>query len=117
MKIVYITLVFVLNLVLLVNAGVVHSHSSHSHDVHKERESDGSYSPRDHEHFTDGGDHHNEFDHEAILGSYKEAEEYDHLPPEEAKNRLAILLKKMDLSGDKFIDRKELKAWILRSFK
>ena len=63
------------------------------------------------------GNHHSEFDHEAIIGSHKEAEEYDHLPPEEAKRRLGILLTKMDLSKDGFIDRKELKAWIIRSFK
>lgn len=92
-------------------------HSSHTSDLHKERESDGSYSPRDRDHFASDGQHHDDFDHEAILGSHKEAEEYDHLPPEEAKKRLGILLKKMDLTSDGFIDRKELKAWILRSFK
>lgn len=52
-----------------------------------------------------------------FLGSAKEAEEYDHLSPEESKRRLAILLNKMDLNGDKQIDKNELKAWILRSFK
>lgn len=93
-------------------------HSSHTNDVHnKERESDGSYSPRDHDHFASDGQHHDDFDHEAILGSHKEAEEYDHLSPEEARKRLGILLKKMDLTGDGLIDKKELKAWILRSFK
>lgn len=95
---------------------VVHSHT-HSNDGYKERESDGAYSPRDQSHFSDNGEHISEFDHEAILGSHKEAEEYDHLPPEEAKKRLEILLKKMDLTGNRKIDRKELKAWILRSFK
>lgn len=94
-------------------AGVMHSHSND----HKEREEDGAYSPRDYSHFSDSGEHHSEFDHEAILGSHKEAEEYDHLAPEEAKRRLLVLLKKMDLDGDEKIDRNELKAWILRSFK
>lgn len=103
-----------LNSVQLGDAGVMHSHSN---DIQKERESDGAYSPRDHSHFSDSGEHHNEFDHEAILGSHKEAEEYDHLPPDEAKRRLRILLKKMDLDEDEQIDKKELKAWILRSFK
>lgn len=51
------------------------------------------------------------------VGSAKEAEEFDHLSPEESKRRLGILLQKMDLNSDKQIDRKELKAWILRSFK
>jgi len=50
-------------------------------------------------------------------GSVKEAEEFDHLDPVEAKRRLRILLKKMDLDKDEHIDRKELHAWILRSFK
>jgi len=62
-------------------------------------------------------EHHSEFDHEAILGSVKEAEEFDNLPPEESKKRLAILVTKMDLNSDEFVDRHELKAWILRSFK
>lgn len=52
-----------------------------------------------------------------FVGSAKEAEEYDHLSPEESKKRLAILLNKMDLNADKQISRDELKAWILRSFK
>ncbi|KAJ8960979.1 hypothetical protein NQ318_020283 [Aromia moschata] len=96
------------------HAGILHSHTN---EINKERESDGAYSPRDHGHFSDSGEHFSEFDHEAILGSHKDAEEYDHLPPEEAQRRLEILLKKMDLNGDRQIDRKELKAWIIRSFK
>ncbi|KAG8229830.1 hypothetical protein J437_LFUL008798 [Ladona fulva] len=88
--------------------------STHMHSG-REREQDGGYSPRDHNHIVDG-EHHTEFDHEAILGSVKEAEEFDQLPPEEARKRLAVLLKKMDLDGDERISRKELKAWILRSF-
>jgi hypothetical protein len=47
----------------------------------------------------------------------KEAEEFDHLNPAEARRRLHILLTKMDLDKDENIDRKELHAWILRSFK
>ncbi|XP_031344194.1 reticulocalbin-2-like [Photinus pyralis] len=97
-----------------IHAAVVHSHSSH---LNKERENDGAYSPRDRGHNADTEQHNNEFDHESILGSAKDAEEYDHLPPDEAKRRLKILLKKMDLNKDEQIDRKELKAWILRSFK
>jgi reticulocalbin-2 len=63
------------------------------------------------------GEHHSEFDHEAIIGSVKEAEEFDNLPPEESKRRLSLLVQKMDLNSDGFVDRHELKAWILRSFK
>lgn len=63
------------------------------------------------------GEHHNEFDHEAIIGSVKEAEEFDNLSPEESKKRLSLLVQKMDLNSDLFVDRHELKAWIIRSFK
>lgn len=50
-------------------------------------------------------------------GSTKEAEEFDKLPIGESKMRLGILLTKMDLNNDKYIERNELKAWILRSFR
>lgn len=63
------------------------------------------------------GEHHGEFDHEAIIGSVKEAEEYDSLAPEESKRRLGLLVEKMDMNSDGFVDRHELKAWIIRSFK
>ncbi|XP_050698726.1 reticulocalbin-2-like isoform X3 [Eriocheir sinensis] len=96
-------------------AAEVRAHTHHLHST-KEREADGSRTPRDHVHF-EGGEHHSEFDHEAILGSTKEAEEYDQLPPTEAKRRLEVLLLKMDRNNDKNIDRKELHSWILRSFR
>lgn len=95
--------------VLAVSAGVPHSHH-HSHS--KERVEDGA-----HHHQDADGTHHSEFDHEAILGSVKEAEEFDSLSPVESKRRLGVLVTKMDLNGDKFVDRHELKAWILRSFR
>lgn len=50
------------------------------------------------------------------LGSVKEAEEYDRLSPEESRAKLSLLLPKMDLNGDKFVDRTELKKWIIKSF-
>ena len=68
-----------------------------------EREADGAFSPRDHHHGSE--DHDSAFDHEAILGSRKEAEEFDELDPEEAKRRLGVLLKKMDRDNDEAIDR------------
>ncbi|XP_047507525.1 reticulocalbin-2 isoform X1 [Pieris napi] len=97
--------------ILFCASAAVHSHSLDD----PERESDGAYRPRDSEHFNDMG-HNVEFDHEAILGSVKEAEEFDKLSPEESKRRLGLMLPKMDLNGDKFIDRDELKKWILNSF-
>ncbi|XP_015519181.2 reticulocalbin-2 [Neodiprion pinetum] len=93
----------------------IHTHHSNKDAASHERTEDGAFSPRDVEHYADG-DHHQEFDHEAILGSVKQAEEFDKLPPETAKERLGILLTKMDLNNDQYIERNELKAWILRSF-
>ncbi|XP_015109153.1 reticulocalbin-2 [Diachasma alloeum] len=92
----------------------IHTHQ-HSKIGGSERTQDGAFSPRDSDHYVDG-EHHEEFDHEAILGSVREAEEFHHLPIEESKKRLKILLEKMDLNKDGFIERNELKAWILRSF-
>lgn len=89
----------------------------HSHQHTNERVEDGSHSPRDASHYDGDGEHHSEFDHEAILGSAKEAEEFDHLSPVESKRRLSVLVTKMDLNSDQFVDRHELKAWILRSFR
>jgi len=92
--------------------------AAHGQHKHKEGErlEDGAFSPKDHGHHH-GDDHDVEFDHEAILGSKKDAIDFDKLPAKEAKEKLAILLKKMDLNGDKSIERQELYAWILRSFK
>ncbi len=105
----------VLAFVAFTTAAVPHSHS---HKGSSERAADGAFSPRDHEHHHDAdGLHDNAFDHEAILGSAKDAEEYDQLPPEEAKARLEILVGKMDLNKDGFVDKAELKAWILKSFR
>ncbi|KAH8409453.1 hypothetical protein KR222_005501, partial [Zaprionus bogoriensis] len=93
--------------------------STHKHEKHnsKERIKDGVFVPRDAHHHGDQGEHNVEFDHEAIIGGTKEAQEFDTLTPEESKRRLAILIKLMDLNKDEFVDRHELKAWILRSFK
>ncbi|KAK4324361.1 hypothetical protein Pmani_004988 [Petrolisthes manimaculis] len=103
-------------MVLMVATVGVKAHTHHLHNTHKEREEDGSRTPRDHDHYVEGK-HNTEFDHEAILGSTKEAEEYDQLPASEAKRRLEILLLKMDRNNDKNIDRTELQMWILRSFR
>lgn len=112
-------LLFVISLLGAVYPGDAASAHMHTHHHKKaesnERTEDGAFSPRDVDHYVDG-EHHQEFDHEAILGSIKEAEEFDKLPMVESKRRLAMLLTKMDLNADKFIDRNELKAWILRSF-
>lgn len=97
------------------NGGVTHKHE-HTAAHHKERMEAGAFASRDAHHHGDDGEHNVEFDHEAILGSVKTAEEFDNLSPTEAKERLALLIRKMDRNGDEFVDRHELKAWILRSF-
>ena len=90
---------------------------SHDHKGSPERTGDGAFSPRDQHHHTPEGLHDDAFDHEAILGSTKDAEEFDQLSPEEAKKRLAVLVEKMDVNKDGFVDKAELQEWILRSFK
>ena len=62
-------------------------------------------SPRDHHHDSAAADHDTSFDHEAILGSKKDAESFNELSPEEAKARLEVLLEKMDRNLDKNVDR------------
>ncbi|KAI4498191.1 hypothetical protein M0802_006677 [Mischocyttarus mexicanus] len=98
------------------NAASAHIHThQHNRGEGGERLEDGAFSPRGADHYVN--DEHNEaFDHEAILGSIKDAGKFDKLSVEEAKHRLGILLTKMDLNQDNFIERNELKAWILRSF-
>lgn len=112
-------LLFTIAIFGLFSCGNAASAHIHTHQQNKsgsnERTEDGAFSPRDMDHYA-GGEHHQEFDHEAILGSVKEAEEFDKLPIEESKRRLGILLTKMDLNNNQFIERNELKAWILRSF-
>lgn len=44
-------------------------------------------------------------------------EEFEHLPPAVAKERLRKLATKMDRNFDRKIDRNELQAWIIRSFR
>lgn len=116
----YTTLIFgsllILALVSLEECTPASAHL-HNRDLNSERVEDGSYKSRDHNHISEEGEHNANFDHEAILGSAKEAEEFDQLSPEEAKKRLALLIKKMDLDHDEKIERHELKAWIIRSFK
>lgn len=107
----YAKIVLVFLFILECKAAVTHLHSS---ALNKEREEDGAYSPRTRSSSSEGKQ---EFDHEAILGSARDAEEYDHLSPEESKRRLRILLTKMDLNRDMLISKHELTQWILKSFK
>lgn len=97
-----------------IDAATTHKHAHHT----GERLEDGSYRPRDSDHEGGDGEHFVEFDHEAMLGSVKEAEEFHQLSPEESKRRLRLLVStKIDTNQDQFVDKHELKAHILRSFK
>lgn len=52
------------NMLMYCASAAVHGHSVDT----LERETDGSFRPRDYEHFSESG-HNSEFDHEAILGT------------------------------------------------
>ncbi|KAL3310638.1 Reticulocalbin 2, EF-hand calcium binding domain, partial [Cichlidogyrus casuarinus] len=56
-------------------------------------------------------------DHDLIAGSHEEAEAMKLLSPDEAKRRLILLVKKMDINKDGKIDKEEMRTWILTSFK
>lgn len=64
-------LLFVITIFGLFSFGNAASAHIHSHQHNKpgsnERTEDGAFSPRDMDHYA-GGEHHQEFDHEAILG-------------------------------------------------
>lgn len=58
-----------------------------------------------------GEEHNADYDHEAFLGK-EEADEFDNLPPEEAKRRLGIIAGRIDIDGDNFVSHEELVNWI-----
>lgn len=64
-------------------------------------------SDKDH---TVDGEHGTEYDHEAFLGDMKD--EYDELPPEEAKRRLRVLVKRVDSDKDGYVTEEELTRWV-----
>ncbi|KAI1724775.1 EF-hand domain pair domain-containing protein [Ditylenchus destructor] len=60
--------------------------------------------------------HDDKFDHQAILGSQKAAEEYGDLSPEEAKKRLKVLARDhIDKNKDGFVTEEELTDWVKHS--
>lgn len=62
-------LVTICGLISFGNAASAHIHShQHNKPASSERTEDGAFSPRDMDHYA-GGEHHQEFDHEAILGT------------------------------------------------
>ena len=60
------------------------------------------------------GEHSSEYDHDAFLGDMKD--EYDELPPEEAKKRLRVLVKRVDSDKDGLVTEEELTKWVKEVF-
>ena len=92
----------------LVSSAHVHNHV-HNTLSSKERISDGHYSA--------DGKHNADFDHQAVLGSRKDAKQFDQLSDEDSKQKLRqLVIKKIDLDGNGSVDMIELKDWIMKSF-
>ncbi|XP_064599975.1 calumenin-like isoform X2 [Liolophura sinensis] len=77
-------------------------------DEHKNRAYDKDLSDQQHER---EGDHNNGYDHDAFLGR-EDAKSFDQLTPEESKERLAIIVDKIDKDRDGYVTEKELQDWI-----
>nr|UTK45815.1 calumenin-like protein [Crepidula fornicata] len=74
----------------------------------KTRSMDKSLSDFDHD---DNGEHNADYDHDAFLG-HEDKKTFDQLSPEESKERLAIIIRKIDKDGDGFVSEEELQQWI-----
>lgn len=92
-----------------------HTHSSHHH-THSDYEGEES-NELEHEHYGEEGEHNDEFDHEAVIGSKKEAELFHSLTAEEAKQRLAEIVRKIDGNGDGLVSESELKLWLKQNLR
>ncbi|XP_023652640.1 calumenin-A-like isoform X1 [Paramormyrops kingsleyae] len=57
-----------------------------------------------------------DYDHDAFLGQ-EEAKTFDQLTPEESKERLGMIVDKIDADKDGFVTEDELKTWIKKSQK
>ncbi|XP_009643552.1 calumenin, partial [Egretta garzetta] len=57
-----------------------------------------------------------DYDHDAFLGA-DEAKTFDQLTPEESKERLGVMVDKIDTDKDGFVTEGELKAWIKKAQK
>lgn len=77
---------------------------------------DKEYADTKERHYQEGM-HNVEFDHEAILGSLDGDDDFSKISAHEAKRKLAVLLSKMDTSGDGYISKKEISDWVLASFR
>lgn len=55
-----------------------------------------------------------DYDHKAFLGQ-DQAETFEHLPPEESRRRLGVIVDRIDSDRDGFVSEDELKSWIRRT--
>lgn len=88
---------------LLMNAIADLEHLQHAGNIHMLHEVDGN--------------HNVEFDHEAILGSQDLNDEFSKLSAHEARQRLSVLLHRMDTNADLLISQQEISDWVLKSFR
>lgn len=103
------TTIMCINLLLLVisplvsEAGVISKpesvNSPHEHKLSEK------------EHFGSDELHNADYDHDAFLGR-DEAQTFDELSPEESKQRLGIIVDKIDKDGDGKVTSQELRDWI-----
>lgn len=67
----------------------------------------------DEDHF-EGEEHNPDYDHDAFLGE-EEANEFNNLSPEESKERLGVIVDKIDANGDGEVSEQELIDWIKKA--
>ncbi|ESO97522.1 hypothetical protein LOTGIDRAFT_103470 [Lottia gigantea] len=77
-------------------------------DDNKKRVKDKQLSGEDH---IENGEHNADYDHEAFLGK-EERQTFDQLSPEESRERLGLIIDKIDKNKDGFVSEDELKDWI-----
>ena len=63
------------------------------------------------DHYGVDGHHDDDYDHDAFLG-HDQAEEFEHLSPEESMERLAKIVDRIDKDEDGYVTFDEMRAWI-----
>ncbi|XP_022338893.1 calumenin-B-like isoform X2 [Crassostrea virginica] len=102
MKVIEIYLIFAL-VVITYSSAIPKPGEDKKNRVHEQK-----LSEAEHEH---EGEHNTDYDHEAFLGK-DEAKTFDQLTPDESRERLAIIVGKIDKDGDGQVTEQELKDWI-----
>lgn len=102
MKLIEVYLIFAL-VVITYSSAIPKPGEDKKNRVHEQKLSD-----MEHEH---EGEHNPDYDHEAFLGK-DDAKTFDQLTPDESKDRLGIIVGKIDKDGDGQVTEQELKDWI-----